>query len=44
MSGMRRLLHDQGKLNDAESILREAVGASSATLAEGHRTLLRAYG
>ena len=38
------LLHDQGKLDDAESLLREAVDASSATLPEGHRTRLRAHG
>ena len=44
ISNMARLLDDQGKLDNAESLLRKAVDASSATLAEGHRTRLRAHG
>jgi len=43
MSNVGVLLHKQGKLDDAESFLCEAVDASSATLAEGHHTRLRAH-
>ena len=39
-----RLLLDQGKLDEAEAMLRESADATAATLAEGHRTRLRAYG
>ena len=41
MNNLGRLLQDQGRLGEAETLLLEAHDGCAATLAEGHRTRLR---
>ena len=41
MNNLARLLHDQGRLEEAGMLLSEALDGCVATLAQGHRTRLR---